>query len=207
MICLPGYTETGARFSMLTIDDEGWLQGHHDGDDIAHCASPNFNARPSAQNIDLLVIHNISLPPGEFGGGNVEALFCNRLDCAAHAAFNELRDLRVSAHLFIDRRGAITQFVSFYDRAWHAGVSQFEGRDNCNDFSIGIELEGTDTLPYTAAQYAQLVRVTKLLCDYFPLLTPSRITGHCDIAPARKTDPGPAFDWSRYRQMLAVSET
>lgn len=188
---------------MLHIDNEGWLHGDGESASVRHCLSPNFNQRPPASIIDLLVIHNISLPPGQFGGGCVEALFCNRLDCDTDPAFDDLRGLEVSAHLLIDRNGAITQFVSFYQRAWHAGISSFEGRSGCNDFSIGIELEGTDTLPYTDAQYMQLVRVTRRLCEYFPALTPSRIVGHSDIAPERKTDPGPAFDWARYRGQLS----
>lgn len=185
---------------MFHIDSEGWLVGD-ERESLKHCASSNYNQRPSAA-VDLLVIHNISLPPGQYGGGHIEALFCNRLDCDADPAFNELRELEVSAHLLIDRAGAITQFVSFNDRAWHAGKSCFEGRSNCNDFSIGIELEGTDTSPYTDAQYLQLARVTQLLRDHFPALTEERIVGHSDIAPERKTDPGPAFDWPRYKELL-----
>ncbi|HEY3700360.1 MAG TPA: 1,6-anhydro-N-acetylmuramyl-L-alanine amidase AmpD [Spongiibacteraceae bacterium] len=184
---------------MYTIDGQGWLQP------TKHCASPNYNSRPLATEIDLLVIHNISLPAGQFGGEYVEALFCNRLDCAAHPSFSELINLEVSAHLFIDRDGAVTQFVSLHDRAWHAGVSRFQDRENCNDFSIGIELEGTDTLPYTGNQYEQLAAVTRALWDYFPALTSERIVGHSDIAPLRKTDPGPAFDWARLRRLLAVN--
>ena len=190
---------------MLHIDSEGWLQNEDGLEPVRHCASPNYNQRPPATAVDLLVIHNISLPPGQFGGGNVEALFCNRLDCAADPAFVELQGLEVSAHVLIDRVGAITQFVSLHDRAWHAGQSCFQGRTDCNDFSIGIELEGTDALPYTDAQYAQLARLTRLLCDYFPALMPARIVGHSDIAPERKTDPGPAFDWARYKQQLRIS--
>lgn len=188
---------------MLHIDNEGWLHGDDEAEPVRHCLSSNFNERPPASIIDLLVIHNISLPPGQFGGGCVEALFCNRLDCDTDPAFDGLRGLAVSAHLLIDRNGAITQFVSFHQRAWHAGVSCFEGRSGCNDFSIGIELEGTDTLPYTDVQYTQLARVTQLLCEHFPALTPSRIVGHSDIAPERKTDPGPAFDWERYRRLIS----
>lgn len=187
---------------MLQIDNEGWLHGGNELGPVHHCISPNFNRRPHATAIDLLVIHNISLPPGQFGGGNVQALFCNRLDCDADPAFDDLRELKVSAHLLIDRSGAITQFVSLFDRAWHAGKSSFEGRTDCNDFSVGIELEGTDTVPYTNAQYTQLARITYRLCHHFPALTPSRIVGHSDIAPERKTDPGPAFDWVRYKQLL-----
>lgn len=188
---------------MLHIDNEGWLCGGNELGPIRHCISPNYNQRPPATAIDLLVIHNISLPPGQFGGGYVQALFCNRLDCDVDPAFDDLRELKVSAHALIDRTGAITQFVSLHERAWHAGKSCFEGRSECNDFSIGIELEGTDFLPYTDAQYTQLARLTHRLCHHFPALTPTRIVGHSDIAPERKTDPGPAFDWMRYRQLLA----
>jgi AmpD protein len=178
------------------IDDAGWLQP------ARHCASPNFNQRPAGQLVDLLVIHNISLPPGEFGGGFVEQLFTNHLDSNAHPAFADLRDMHVSAHLFIDRTGAVTQFVSLLERAWHAGKSSFIGRDNCNDYSIGIELEGTDTLPYSDAQYHNLAAITRALLARFPAMYLDRIVGHCDVAPERKTDPGPAFDWSRYRHLL-----
>lgn len=190
---------------MLHIDSDGWLHNEHEFVPVRHCASPNYNQRPPATVVDLLVIHNISLPPGQFGSGFVESLFCNRLDCAADPAFAELRGLEVSAHLLIDRFGAITQFVSFHDRAWHAGKSSFQGRSGCNDFSIGIELEGTDTLPYSDAQYTQLAQVTNVLFGYFPALTPARIVGHRDIAPERKTDPGPAFDWGRYRRQLEIN--
>lgn len=188
---------------MLLIDNEGWLRGGNELGPIRHCISPNFNERPLATIVDLLVIHNISLPPGQFGGDYVQALFCNRLDCDADPAFDDLRALKVSAHLLIDRAGIITQFVALHQRAWHAGKSHFDGRDNCNDFSIGIELEGTDTLPYTDAQYVQLARVTYRLFQNFPALQATRIVGHCDIAPERKTDPGSAFDWVRYKQLLS----
>jgi AmpD protein len=174
------------------IDSAGWLQR------VRHRPSPNFNSRPQGQVIDLLVIHNISLPPGEFGGGYVEQLFLNELDCASHPSFFDLRGLRVSAHVLIDRAGELTQFVAFDERAWHAGESRFNGRDNCNDFSIGIELEGTDTLPYTDAQYHNLRALTQALQARYPALRSDRVVGHCDIAPERKTDPGPAFDWIRF---------
>lgn len=180
------------------IDDAGWLQR------VRHCPSPNFNQRPADAGIDLLVIHNISLPAGEFGGGYVEQLFTNCLDCNAHPAFAELRDMQVSAHALIDRRGELTQFVSFHERAWHAGKSSYAGRDNCNDFSIGIELEGTDTLPYSAEQYQSLSALTRALLRYFPGMRYDRIVGHSDIAPIRKTDPGPAFDWAHYLHLITV---
>ena len=180
------------------IDEAGWLQR------ARHCPSPNFNQRPVDSTIDLLVIHNISLPPGEFGGGYVEQLFTNCLDCSAHPAFTDLRDMTVSAHMLIDRRGELTQFVSFNERAWHAGKSSYAGRDNCNDFSIGIELEGTDALPYSTAQYQNLAAVTQALLQHFPGMHCGRIVGHSDIAPARKTDPGPAFDWAHYLHLITV---
>ena len=149
------------------------------------------------------MVHNISLPPGEFGGDSIERFFTNCLDCDAHPFFDEIRDLRVSSHLLIRREGETVQFVSFDERAWHAGQSHYCGRDNCNDFSIGIELEGTDEQAYTEAQYAALVAVTAALLDYYPLLSAQGIVGHSDIAPGRKTDPGPAFDWQRYRAALS----
>ena len=161
--------------------------------------SPNFDERPGT--IDLIVLHGISLPPGRFGEPHVEALFTNRLDPAAHPHFQRLRDLHVSAHLFINRNGEMTQFVPFSCRAWHAGESTFEGRSGCNDRSIGIELEGTDTLPYTDAQYAALTNVIHALRSAYPAIG-ERIVGHADIAPGRKTDPGPAFDWRRLRRQL-----
>jgi N-acetyl-anhydromuramoyl-L-alanine amidase len=164
--------------------------------------SPNCDQRPDPLDISLLVIHNISLPPGRFGGPHVEQLFTNRLDPAQHPFFASIRDLRVSAHLFINRRGRLTQFVPLRWRAWHAGVSSFRGRSRCNDFSIGIELEGTDDRPFTAAQYRRLVAVTRRLLRQFPAIRPSRIVGHSDIAPGRKTDHGPHFDWARFRRQL-----
>lgn len=164
----------------------------------AYIASPNANQRPPGSVIDLLVIHNISLPAGEFGTGYIEELFTNQLAKHAHPSFVELADLRVSAHILIDRQGMITQFVPFSQRAWHAGESCFEGRENCNDYSIGIELEGTDTQAYTDKQYAALVDLTRAILSVYPAINPQRIVGHCDIAPTRKTDPGKAFDWDYY---------
>ncbi len=163
--------------------------------------SPNANERPDNE-ISLLVIHNISLPPGQYGGGHVAELFTNRLDPEGHPFFREIEGLEVSAHLLIERDGTLTQFVPFDRRAWHAGKSCFEGREACNDFSIGIELEGTDEEPFTDNQYSVLALVTRALLQAYPALTPARITGHSDIAPGRKTDPGPAFDWGRYRASL-----
>lgn len=168
--------------------------------------SPNADQRPEGDIPSLLVIHNISLPPGKFGGDYIGDFFSNRLDCSRHPFFMEIAHLRVSSHLLLDRQGEITQFVSFDDRAWHAGVSCFRGRQRCNDFSIGIELEGTDSLPYTDSQYQVLAAVTRTLQRAYTDITPDRIVGHCDIAPGRKTDPGSAFDWQRYRGLLTNKE-
>lgn len=167
--------------------------------------SPNCNARPTGMSIDLLVIHGISLPPGEFGGDAIEALFTNTLDVDTHPGFAGLRDLQVSAHLLIRRDGELVQFVPFGERAWHAGISTFEGRPGCNDFSIGVELEGTDDIPYTNAQYRRLIAVARALMKAYPGITPARVVGHVDIAPGRKTDPGPVFDWRRFRSGLLWS--
>lgn len=173
----------------------GWCTG------ISHCPSDNFNERPDGE-ISLLVIHNISLPPGQFATGQVQALFQNRLDPQAHPYFAGIAGLRVSAHFLIERDGRLWQFVSCLQRAWHAGVSCFAGREGCNDFSLGIELEGTDDLPFSEAQYNQLTSLTRLLRQYYPAISLERIVGHSDIAPGRKTDPGPYFDWQRYRASL-----
>ncbi len=160
-------------------------------------ASPHCDAR-EGDDISLLVIHNISLPAGEFGKPYIHDLFLGQLDPNAHPSFASLASLRVSAHLFIDRQGHVTQFVPFHQRAWHAGASSFEGREGCNDFSIGIELEGTDTEPFTDAQYTALAEATRVIMSAFPAITRDRIVGHSDIAPSRKTDPGPFFDWKRF---------
>lgn len=170
---------------------------------MSRCESPNFNDRPASTEISLLVIHNISLPPGEFDTGCVQKFFCNQLDISEHDYFQSIAGLEVSSHCFIQRDGSITQFVSFSDRAWHAGVSEFEGRANCNDYSIGIEMEGTDLLPYTQPQYDSLITLSRVLMQAFPLVSVDRIVGHADIAPGRKTDPGPAFDWAKYKQGLS----
>ncbi|MBL4834617.1 MAG: 1,6-anhydro-N-acetylmuramyl-L-alanine amidase AmpD [Pseudomonas sp.] len=172
--------------------EDGWASG------VQVRPSPHCNSRPPEANISLLVIHNISLPPGEFGGGFVQAFFSGTLDASAHPYFAEIAPLRVSAHFLIERDGQITQFVSCLRRAWHAGASRFGGRSDCNDFSIGVELEGTDTQPYSNAQYERLLELTQGLQAAYPGITPYRITGHEFIAPGRKTDPGPAFDWRRY---------
>ncbi len=176
---------------------DGWLST------AQRCPSPNHNKRPEGTAIDLLVIHNISLPAGCFGAPYIEQLFTNCLDRDADPSFVELDGLEVSAHLFIRRDGSVIQFVPFSERAWHAGISCWQGRNNCNDFSIGIELEGTDTTPYEPVQYQVLAQVTKTLMTSYPTLTPQTITGHSDIAPGRKTDPGPAFDWHYYHSLLA----
>ena len=170
---------------------------------VRHTTSPNFNHRPAGQVVNLLVIHNISLPPKVFSGDAVEAFFQNRLHLTDHPYFARLASLRVSSHLFIRRDGSAQQFVALNQRAWHAGVSCFNQQSNCNDFSIGIELEGTDDLPFEAAQYATLVQLTQQIQGLFPLITQDRIVGHCDIAPGRKTDPGPYFDWSLFHKALS----
>lgn len=157
--------------------------------------SPNCDARPDPADISLIVVHGISLPPGEFGGPWVADLFTNCLDPDRHPYFQDLQGVHVSAHLFIRRDGELIQFVPLHQRAWHAGQSAFQGRERCNDFSIGIELEGTDEAPYAPAQYHRLTMLCRALMVAYPAITPDRITGHEHIAPGRKTDPGPHFDW------------
>jgi N-acetyl-anhydromuramoyl-L-alanine amidase len=164
--------------------------------------SPNFDDRPAPDDINLLVIHCISLPPGEFGNTCIDQLFCNQLNPAEHPYFREIFQLTVSSHLVIKRTGDIVQYVPFDKRAWHAGLSSYEGRERCNDFSIGIELEGTETIPYTEVQYQQLADVVKALLNAYPRLSTERITGHSDIAPGRKTDPGESFDWQKFYCLL-----
>lgn len=173
----------------MKVGTNGWLSG------LRRLASPNCDFRPSGTAIDLLVIHNISLPPGEFGGQAVAQLFTNTLDTDAHPYFAQLKGVRVSAHFLIRRTGEITQFVPCGKRAWHAGASMWHGRTACNDFSIGIELEGTDFLSFCDQQYAVLIRLTRVLKRAYPI---REIAGHSDIAPGRKTDPGRGFDWPRY---------
>jgi N-acetyl-anhydromuramoyl-L-alanine amidase len=185
------------QMEQLEIDANGWCKR------ALILPSPNFNARPNGVVVDLLVIHNISLPAGQFSRGvdnYIADLFLNQLDCDAHPSFESLRGLEVSSHFVIARDGALMQFVSTHDRAWHAGVSSFEGRVGCNDFSIGIELEGCDELPFEPDQYATLYALTLALGRHSPTLA---IVGHQDIAPVRKTDPGPCFDWSSYHSFLA----
>lgn len=212
-------TEDNLSYSI----EDGWLN------QAIKKPSPNFNSRPFLGNggfdsapreifsqksqsqvdvestepeISLLVIHNISLPPGEFGNGYIEDFFCNRLEIQKHPFFLEIASLEVSSHLFINRVGEVIQFVNFLDRAWHAGQSCFEGRKNCNDFSIGIELEGTDDQAYTDAQYRALASCSLAIMRTYPKISVDRIVGHEHIAPGRKTDPGRAFEWPRYRQDL-----
>ena len=165
-------------------------------------ASPNHDERPPDTAIELIVIHSISLPPGQFGGSAIEDLFRNRLDAAAHPYYGAIAGLRVSAHFLIRRSGALVQFVPCSKRAWHAGESAWRGRPRCNDYSIGIELEGADEVPFDDAQYACLEALTPALCRRYPI---ADVQGHSDIAPGRKTDPGPLFDWARYRASIASS--
>lgn len=180
----------------LTLEPGGrWLDQAH------HCFSPFQGPRPDPAEISLLVIHNITLPPGLFGAPYIQQLFLGCVQ-ADYPDLEAVQGLQVSAHLLIRRDGSLVQFVPFDRRAWHAGVSEFEGRPGCNDYSIGIELEGTDHTPYNLLQYQALVSVTRALIRQYPLLTRDRITGHCDIAPGRKTDPGPAFDWSLFHALL-----
>ncbi len=172
-------------------------------DAARQCPSPNRDARPEGMPLELVVVHGISLPPGEFGGPWIDALFTNTLVVDAHPYFAGLAGLRVSAHLLIRRDGEVVQYVPFHERAWHAGASRWRGRERCNDFALGIELEGTDTTPYTGAQYARLAGVIRALRAAYPSLARDALAGHADIAPGRKTDPGPAFDWGRLHSLLA----
>lgn len=165
--------------------------------------SPHCDDRPEHQDIDLVVVHGISLPPNEYGTDAIEQFFCGKLDMTTHPYFAEIAHLRVSSHLLIKRTGEIVQFVPFDKRAWHAGESSFNGKTRCNDFSIGIELEGSDHVPYEDCQYQRLADVIQLLQGAYPGITHDRIVGHADIAPNRKTDPGPAFNWNYLKGMLA----
>ncbi len=181
------------------IDEQGeWLTG------VRSILSPNCDERPESTEIDLLVIHGISLPPKEYGGDFIDQLFTNTLDANGHPYFAEIHELRVSSHLLIDRKGKVTQYVPFTMRAWHAGESVFEGRCQCNDFAIGIELEGCDEEAYCEAQYHTLAIVTDLICQRWQKITKDRIVSHSDIAPGRKTDPGPAFDKDYYFSLLKL---
>jgi AmpD protein len=166
---------------------------------VRQVLSPHHDARPEGVVADLLVIHNISLPPAEFGGPWIEKLFNGDLPPDVHPYFATIHGARVSAHLLVRRNGEIVQFVPLHRRAWHAGASQYEGRSTCNDFSIGIEIEGTDEIFFEDVQYDVTRQLIQALLEAYPTLSPTRITGHSDIAPGRKTDPGPSFDWSRLR--------
>ena len=166
------------------------------------CLSPNRDSRPEGATLDMVIVHGISLPPGQFGGGEIEALFLNTLDWDAHPYFDEIRGMQVSAHLLIRRDGELVQFVPFTERAWHAGESSFRGRACCNDFSVGIELEGEDETPYDERQYAVLPAVLRAVTAAYPQITAREIAGHCDVSPGRKSDPGPAFNWQRLYDAL-----
>ena len=187
----------GGEQYKFAVTPNHWLDG------AKRYSTTHLDARPDATDISLVVIHAISLPPGEFGAGLVPLFFRGQLDVHRHPALADLEGVRVSSHLFIDRDGAVAQFVPFHLRAWHAGVSSHCGRANCNDYSVGIELEGTDDAPYTNAQYERLAAVLDALLRRYPGLSQERIVGHADVAPGRKTDPGPCFDWPRLRRSLA----
>lgn len=179
------------------VDEQGeWL------DSVRKVISPNCDQRPDDVEIDLLVIHSISLPPETFGGAYIDQLFTNTLDLAYHPYFKEIRSLRVSAHVLIDRVGMVTQYVPFIQRAWHAGESIFKGKKNCNDYSIGIELEGCDNQDFTQVQYMMLANISTAIIRFWPKINQQRIIGHCHIAPNRKTDPGPTFNWDAYYSSL-----
>ena len=180
---------------MFTLSDH-WVE------QARHLPSPNAGERPDPGDISLIIVHNISLPPGEFGGGHVDALFTNRLDTSAHPYFEQLQGVEVSSHFLIDRAGGVTQYVACNRRAWHAGRSAWCGREECNDFAIGIELEGADDIAYEAAQYVTLAELAAVLQRAYGMAGDA-VTGHEDVAPGRKTDPGPAFDWPRFWRELA----
>jgi AmpD protein len=183
---------------VFDVDAQGWVAA------AQRLPSPNFEARPNGAVPTLIVVHNISLPPDTFGGPEIADLFLNRLDCDAHPYFDaHLRGVRVSAHFVIHRDGSLEQFVSCDERAWHAGLSDFFGRERCNDFSVGIELEGSDTQPFEAAQYATLAPLVRELCAHYPI---DALAGHSDIAPGRKTDPGPHFDWARLQRETQLGD-
>lgn len=196
---------SGFRFSGCDVHNKramrvsaGWLEG------VVRVVSPNCDDRPEEADISLIVIHCISLPPGEFGGGWIERLFTNILPANRHPYFETIHRLRVSAHVLVRRDGEIVQFVPFHRRAWHAGVSSYLGREQCNDFSIGIELEGTEEIAYTDAQYERLADLVVSLLACYPRLSGKAIAGHSDVAPGRKTDPGTSFDWARLQGLLAA---
>lgn len=174
----------------MRLDVNGWCEG------VTHLQSPNFDARPDGAAIELIVIHNISLPPSQFGGDWIDDLFMNRLDPAAHPYFATIYTFEVSSHFLIKRDGSVKQYVSCLDRAWHAGASEWRGQTRCNDFAIGIELEGDDFSAFSDSQYKSLRQLTAVLLKQYPSI--NGVAGHSEIAPARKTDPGPHFDWPRY---------
>lgn len=195
---LPRMPVTSAAQPALSLDPtRNWITG------ARRVVSPNCDARPSGTDIGLIVIHGISLPPGQYGGPYIDQLFTNTLDAGAHEYFAEIAALRVSAHLFVDRHGAVTQYVPLTQRAWHAGKSAFRGRVACNDFSIGIELEGCDDEPYSEVQYQAAVALVHILMTAWPAIGPDCVVRHSDIAPGRKTDPGPAFDWRKFLSLVA----
>lgn len=177
----------------MKVDVNGWLSG------VRRVVSPNYDRRPPGTAVDLLVIHNISLPPDQFGGTAIIEFFTNQLDIDGHPYYAQIQGVKVSSHFLIRRDGGLVQFVPCRGRAWHAGVSSWQGRTRCNDFSIGIELEGSDFVPFADRQYATLARLTRLLQRVYPIRS---VAGHSDIAPERKTDPGPYFDWPRFRASL-----
>ena len=197
----PSDRAPGPSVPSLRVDASHRLEG------ATQLDSPNCDERPNPADISLLVVHAISLPPDQVGTARnrsyIDDLFLGRLDLDAHPYFQTLRDLRVSAHLCIFRDGAVSQYVPFQRRAWHAGVSSYAGRERCNDYSIGVELEGSDALPFTELQYLSLSAAVRALLDAYPGLSRERIAGHSDIAPGRKTDPGPHFDWAHFRGSLA----
>lgn len=181
----------------MRVDPEnGWIE------EARRVPSPNCDERPPGVEPDLVVVHAISLPPGRFGGGWIDHLFTNTLDPEAHPYFREIAGLRVSAHALVHRDGRLTQYVPFGMRAWHAGRSSYCGRPECNDFSVGIELEGTDDGPFEPVQYRRLSQVIAALVEAYPGITTGRLAGHCDVAPGRKTDPGPLFDWDHLHALL-----
>ena len=192
---MDGHGDAGVR--RLAVGADGWLAG------VRRVPSPHRDARPPGTVIDAVIVHGISLPPGRFGGPWIDALFAGTLDPAAHPSFRDLAGLRVSAHVLVRRDGSLTQYVPFTERAWHAGVSSLEGRPRCNDYAVGVELEGADDVPYAPRQYETLAALLAALMRAYPAITPRRVVGHCHVAPGRKTDPGPAFDWARLGAALA----
>jgi AmpD protein len=191
------FQKSGQKKLLPLVIENGWLR------DVEIQKSSHFEPRDKKEIVSLLVVHNISLPPGKFGGDHITDFFLGNLDPKIDPYFETIYKIRVSAHCLVQRNGHIIQYVSFNDKAWHAGVSIYQGREKCNDFSIGIELEGTDDIPYTVEQYQQLSRLSQSLIGVYPALE-NNIVGHCDIAPGRKSDPGALFDWPLYREFLAT---